>query len=247
MTASSDSPEKALRSALRAVPGDDLLRSLGGLTRAMPIPLALETVGIRLRASDGERLFYLVAMDGISPRETARRALEPFPLPLVRSLFVLGPAHSLARGLGMRWVSGHWLLSGDEPIGTVTAGTRTDRRPTAEQERLLTKVVRQLAASLENVDRPTESLDHLSARLAHEALSDQFAPPSPVLEPLRPRERSILGLYTEGMSAEEIGRMLFISPHTVRTHVKNAFRRLGIHSREEAAVLVHTDEVARVL
>ena len=31
--------------------------------------------------------------------------------------------------------------------------------------------------------------------------------------------------------------MLFISPHTVRTHVKNAFRRLGIHSRTEAAEL----------
>jgi DNA-binding CsgD family transcriptional regulator len=49
------------------------------------------------------------------------------------------------------------------------------------------------------------------------------------------------------MSAEEIGRILFISPHTVRTHVKNAFRRLGIHSREEAAVLVHTDEIAGVV
>jgi DNA-binding CsgD family transcriptional regulator len=247
MRGASDSPEKTLRAALRRVPGDDLLRTLGELTRAMPVPLTLETVGMRLRATDGERLFYLVAMDGISPRETARRALEPFPLPLVRSLFVLGPAHSLARGLGMRWVSGHWLLSGDEPIGTVTAGTRTDRRPTVEEERLLARIVQQLAASLKNVDRSTESLEHLSARLAHEALWDEAAPPSPVLEPLRPRERSILALYTEGMSAEEIGRMLFISPHTVRTHVKNAFRRLGIHSREEAAVLVQTDEVARVV
>jgi DNA-binding CsgD family transcriptional regulator len=49
------------------------------------------------------------------------------------------------------------------------------------------------------------------------------------------------------LSAEAIGRMLFISPHTVRTHVKNAFRRLGVHSRDEAARLVHTDEVARIV
>jgi DNA-binding CsgD family transcriptional regulator len=41
--------------------------------------------------------------------------------------------------------------------------------------------------------------------------------------------------------------VLIISPHTVRTHVKNAFRRLGVHSRAEAADLVHTDEVARVV
>jgi DNA-binding CsgD family transcriptional regulator len=239
--------EERLQAALDAVIRTDLLVSLSEVARAMPIPLGLELVGIRLRASDGQREFYLVAMDGVSPRETARRALEPFTLALMRSLFVLGPAHSVARGLGVRWLAGRWLLDGEEAIGAITTGTRTDRRPTEEQEERLSDVAAQLAAILRSVDRKTKTLDRNSALLAHEVLSDQSVAPSPVLEPLRPRERAILALYTEGMSAEEIGRILFISPHTVRTHVKNAFRRLGIHSREEAAVLVHADEVAGIV
>jgi DNA-binding CsgD family transcriptional regulator len=239
--------EKRLRAALDEVTGDNLLESLGEVAKAMSIPLNLELTGIRLRASDGERKFHLVAMEGVSPRETARRALEPFTLALMRSLFVLGPAHSTARGLGMRWLGGHWLLDGQEPIGAITTGTRTERRPTDLQKERLGDVARRLATALRSVDRTTKALDRHSALLAHEALSDQTVAPSPVLEPLRPRERAILALYTEGMSAEEIGRILFISPHTVRTHVKNAFRRLGIHSREDAAVLVHRDEVASVV
>jgi DNA-binding CsgD family transcriptional regulator len=239
--------EQRLQTALDAVTGDDLLATLREVAEAMPIPLNIEIAGIRLRASDGERKFYLVAMEGVSPRETARRALEPFNLALMRSLFVLGPAHSLARSLGMRWLGGRWLLDGEEPIGAITAGTRTERRPTDEQQEGLTDVAQRLAAAVRSVDRTTKALDRHSALLAHEVLSDPEVAPSPVLEPLRPRERAILALYTEGMSAEEIGRILFISPHTVRTHVKNAFRRLGIHSREEAAELVRRDEVAAVV
>jgi DNA-binding CsgD family transcriptional regulator len=238
--------EERLHAALEAVRRNDL-GSLGEVARAMPIPLNVELVGIRIRASDGQRQFHLVAMEGVSPQAIARRALKPFTLALMRSLFVLGPAHSLAHGLGLRWLAGRWLLDGEEPIGAITTGTRTERRPSPDQQERLDEVAKQLAAALRSVDRKTVTLDRHSAILAHETLSDQTVAPSPVLEPLRPRERAILALYTEGMSAEEIGRILFISPHTVRTHVKNAFRRLGIHSREEAAVLVHTDEVAGVV
>ena len=48
-------------------------------------------------------------------------------------------------------------------------------------------------------------------------------------------------LYSEGLSATEIADVFVISPHTVRTHVKNAYRRLGIHSREEAARVIHAE------
>ena len=233
--------------AIAALPGDDLLSSLAEVARAMPIPLGLETVSIRVRARDGERAFHLLAMDGASPREIARRALEPYTVALVRSLFALGPAHSLARMMGVRWVGGRWIVSGDEPIGILSTGSRTDRKPSAAQEKLFTKVAEDVAPALERIDRSSESLELLSASLAKEALALPGTLPSPALEPLRPRERMILNLYAEGLSAEEIARVLIISPHTVRTHVKNAFRRLGIHSRAEAADLVHTDEVARVV
>jgi DNA-binding CsgD family transcriptional regulator len=33
----------------------------------------------------------------------------------------------------------------------------------------------------------------------------------------------------------------------VRTHIKNAYRRLGVHSREEAAQLIQTDRVLELV
>jgi DNA-binding CsgD family transcriptional regulator len=239
-------PEERLRDAITAVPGDEPLVTFGRLARAIPIPLGVETIGIRLRAEDGDKLFHLLAMDGASPREISRRALEPFSLALIRSLFVLGPEHSLSRALGHRWVGGRWVFNGKEALGVLTAGTRTDRVPTQEQERLFTDVATQLGGAIRSVDRSTKSLERASALLARNANEPAVAP-NPALDSLRPRERTILALYAEGLSAEAIGRMLFISPHTVRTHVKNAFRRLGVHSRDEAARLVHTDEVARII
>jgi DNA-binding CsgD family transcriptional regulator len=46
---------------------------------------------------------------------------------------------------------------------------------------------------------------------------------------------------------DEIAGTLVISPHTVRTHIKLAFRRLGIHSREEAVALVQENNVTALL
>jgi DNA-binding CsgD family transcriptional regulator len=236
-----------LQAAVEAVASEKLLDSLSAVVRAMPIPLGVETVGIRVRARDGERAFYLLASEGLTPHDVARRALEPFPLVLIRSFLALGPAHSMGRSMGIRWSSGRWMTDGDEPIGVVLVGSRTERTPTREQEQLITQTADGLAARLKPVDRSTGALELLAASLATDALADPGGQPIPALDGLRPRERTILGLYAEGLSAEEIAKMLFISPHTVRTHVKNAFRRLGIHSRNEAAELVHTDELARVI
>lgn len=47
------------------------------------------------------------------------------------------------------------------------------------------------------------------------------------------REREIFGLLADGHRTNEIGRKLFISPHTVRKHAKTVFRKLGVHSQVE--------------
>jgi DNA-binding NarL/FixJ family response regulator len=49
------------------------------------------------------------------------------------------------------------------------------------------------------------------------------------------REREVLALLGRGRSNELIGEVLFISPHTVRTHIQNILEKLGFHSRLEAA------------
>lgn len=51
------------------------------------------------------------------------------------------------------------------------------------------------------------------------------------------RERQVLTLLAEGGNKETIGRALFISPETARTHIQHVLAKLGVHSRLEAATL----------
>jgi len=51
------------------------------------------------------------------------------------------------------------------------------------------------------------------------------------------RERDVLRLLADGMSNEEIGKRLFISAETVRTHVRKAMDKLGADTRTQAVAL----------
>jgi DNA-binding NarL/FixJ family response regulator len=55
------------------------------------------------------------------------------------------------------------------------------------------------------------------------------------LSRLSPRERQVLALLARGWDNARIGRDLFISQHTVRTHIQNILEKLGMHSKLEAA------------
>lgn len=54
------------------------------------------------------------------------------------------------------------------------------------------------------------------------------------LPSLTPRERDVLRLLADGLSNEEIGKRLFISPETVRTHVRKAMGKLDADTRTQA-------------
>ena len=57
------------------------------------------------------------------------------------------------------------------------------------------------------------------------------------LEMLSPREMEVLALISESMTNEEIADKLFLSPKTVKTHLRNIFSKSGIRNRVEAALL----------
>ena len=57
---------------------------------------------------------------------------------------------------------------------------------------------------------------------------------TPDNNPLSARETEILQLLAKGMSFNEIGEILGISPHTVTAHIKKIYRKLAVHSRGEA-------------
>jgi two-component system, NarL family, nitrate/nitrite response regulator NarL len=63
------------------------------------------------------------------------------------------------------------------------------------------------------------------------------------LSRLSPREREVLALLGRGWSNSRIGDELFISPHTVRTHVQNILQKLEMHSKLEAATFAMQHEL----
>lgn len=51
---------------------------------------------------------------------------------------------------------------------------------------------------------------------------------------LTPREREILHMTAEGCTAPEIGRRLYLSPTTVKTHLQHLYEKLGVSDRAAA-------------
>ncbi len=58
------------------------------------------------------------------------------------------------------------------------------------------------------------------------------------------REREVLGWAVTGMHNEEIAGRMAISAGTVKRHLENAFHKLGVRNRTEAAAIFRTDAAA---
>ena len=53
---------------------------------------------------------------------------------------------------------------------------------------------------------------------------------------LTPRELSVVRLLGSGCSYVQVAAELGISPHTVVTHIKNLYRKLGVHTAAAAVM-----------
>lgn len=81
-----------------------------------------------------------------------------------------------------------------------------------------------LEASLKSYQRDNDEPRH------HASIQD------PVSD-LTARETEVLRLIAEGFTNNEISRMLFISTHTVKSHMINIFNKLCVNDRTKAAVV----------
>ena len=74
---------------------------------------------------------------------------------------------------------------------------------------------------------------HINIRMSPVASAQPARPTA-----LSPREHEILGLLAEGLTGREIARRLYLSPETVRTHIRNATKRLGAKTRVQAVAIM---------
>ena len=110
-------------------------------------------------------------------------------------------------------------------------------------------------------DEPDRLVDGVRVVAAGEALLapeitrrliDRFVSTAPGLrqvpaavEGLTQRERDVLGQVARGLSNAEIGRALFVSEGTVKTHVAHLLAKLGLRDRVQVVVFAYENGLVR--
>ena len=83
-----------------------------------------------------------------------------------------------------------------------------------------------------------EGATYLDPQIARRVV-EHLKPPSvaPNLGQLSPRELEVLKLMVEGYSNPEIATALYLSPNTVKTHIRGIMNKLSVDDRVQAAVV----------
>jgi DNA-binding NarL/FixJ family response regulator len=102
--------------------------------------------------------------------------------------------------------------------------------------RVLPKILKGVLAGEAVISRKLtkELIEHLRT------LPDSEVGMRPVKSVLTPREWEILDLLCLGQSTTQIADDLFVTAETVRSHVRNVLRKLGVSSRAEAVRIAPT-------
>jgi DNA-binding NarL/FixJ family response regulator len=77
----------------------------------------------------------------------------------------------------------------------------------------------------------TGVLRELTAARRHRTESERL------VESLTPREQEVLRCMVAGLGRKAVAERLYLSPHTVRTHMQNVLGKLGVHSTLAAVAL----------
>ncbi|MEU8569618.1 response regulator transcription factor [Streptomyces pathocidini] len=86
----------------------------------------------------------------------------------------------------------------------------------------------------------TGVLRELTAARKHRTESERL------VEALTPREREVLRCMVAGLGRKAVAERLYLSPHTVRTHMQNVLGKLGVHSTLAAVALARRAGVGPV-
>jgi LuxR family maltose regulon positive regulatory protein len=156
---------------------------------------------------------------------------------------VLAPIFDGASPINPRWEIQAWLLkaSAEDALGDTGASSRALERALdlAEPDGLL------LSFLLHPVPELLER--HSRLRTTHASLISDIlnllaghAPAArpqevePLQEPLTESELRVLRYLPTNLRGPEIASELFVSPNTIRTHLRTVYAKLGVHSRADA-------------
>ena len=89
------------------------------------------------------------------------------------------------------------------------------------------------------IDREVPSWETFQEIVQDQAAPREAAPPvDENIKTLTKREMEILRLVAEGLTNDEIGKKIFISEKTVKTHLTNIFDKLKVNNRFKAALML---------
>ncbi|TQJ50971.1 LuxR family two component transcriptional regulator [Phycicoccus sp. SLBN-51] len=171
--------------------------------------------------------------------EQALDVLSTTPCDVVTLDLILGDEDGLALGREIlrRWPQSGIVVvtgveGGEQVLEAVQSGIRGWVSKTAN--------IDSLTAALRGVARGETHIP--AALLTNVLVSLSGQPQASVSEAegirsLTQRELDVLGCLVEGMSRNEIGELLHVSPNTVRTHVQSILHKLKVHSALAAVAI----------
>ena len=95
--------------------------------------------------------------------------------------------------------------------------------------------INRLLAAISAAQEGATYLDPQIARRVVEHLKQPSAPTN--IGQLSPRELEVLKLMVEGCSNPEIATALYLSPNTIKTHIRGIMNKLSVDDRVQAAVV----------
>jgi LuxR family maltose regulon positive regulatory protein len=188
----------------------------------------------------------LLAVDAGRTDEAATRAREAVELARERGLETATSMH-IAHLARSRVLTAKGRLRGAE--AAAERGERLARMPDANVPHAFAfLVLAEARARLGRVDAAARALASAESRIAsfHDAgvlpelaagVRAQISTVSGVdddLDPLSAAELSVLRLLGSDLSRRGMGRQLFLSVNTIKTHMRGIYRKLGVTSRTEA-------------
>jgi LuxR family maltose regulon positive regulatory protein len=199
-----------------------------------------DVVQARLAIAQGRHDEALALLESLhSMLENQDRQQLIIEIQILKALALSAKARSRGNTLAQAVAALERALHLAEPGGYVRIFV-DEGRPMAE---LLSTVRRQRSVANDRSPgkrrRPDVSPDYLQKLL--EAFDVSRSPaqvadlqPEALLEPLSERELEVLRLLTTRLSTPEIAQQLIISVHTVRSHIKSIYGKLGVHRRADA-------------